>query len=131
MARSLSDALVLFGVTGDLAHKMTFPALYAMVKHGTLNVPVIGVAFPKSEERPGQEAPYKRLLGDAMQRDGVLFTSVDAGETAWAVVDPVLKRHQLVRIYKHIAGAKRGRRDSRARRYLAQPGPAKALGEQR
>jgi glucose-6-phosphate 1-dehydrogenase len=26
-----SDALVLFGVTGDLAHKMIFPALYAMV----------------------------------------------------------------------------------------------------
>ncbi len=44
---SRSDALVLFGVTGDLAHKMIFPALYAMVKHGALKVPVIGVAFPK------------------------------------------------------------------------------------
>ena len=42
-----SDALVLFGVTGDLAHKMIFPALYAMAKRGTLKVPVIGVAFPK------------------------------------------------------------------------------------
>ena len=42
-----SDALVLFGVTGDLAHKLIFPALYAMVKRGTLTVPVIGVAFPK------------------------------------------------------------------------------------
>jgi len=41
-----SDALVLFGVTGDLAHKMIFPALYAMVKRGVLDVPVIGVAFP-------------------------------------------------------------------------------------
>jgi glucose-6-phosphate 1-dehydrogenase len=40
-----SDALVLFGVTGDLAHKMIFPALYAMVKRGVLNVPVVGVAF--------------------------------------------------------------------------------------
>jgi glucose-6-phosphate 1-dehydrogenase len=39
-----SDALVLFGVTGDLAHKQIFPALYAMVKAGVLNVPVIGVA---------------------------------------------------------------------------------------
>ena len=47
MAASRSDALVLFGVTGDLAHKMIFPALYAMVKRDTLNVPVIGVAFPK------------------------------------------------------------------------------------
>ena len=32
MTASRSDALVLFGVTGDLAHKMIFPALYAMVK---------------------------------------------------------------------------------------------------
>jgi glucose-6-phosphate 1-dehydrogenase len=39
-----SDALVLFGVTGDLAHKMTFPALYAMEKRGALQVPLIGVA---------------------------------------------------------------------------------------
>jgi glucose-6-phosphate 1-dehydrogenase len=30
MTASHSDALVLFGMTGDLAHKMTFPALYAM-----------------------------------------------------------------------------------------------------
>ena len=39
-----SDALVLFGVTGDLAHKMIFPALYAMAKRGVLDVPVVGVA---------------------------------------------------------------------------------------
>ena len=42
-----SDALVLFGVTGDLAHKMIFPALYAMAKRGVLTIPIIGVAFPK------------------------------------------------------------------------------------
>ncbi len=40
-----ADALVFFGATGDLAHKMIFPALYQMVKRGTLTVPVIGVAF--------------------------------------------------------------------------------------
>ena len=39
-----SDALVLFGVTGDLAHKKIFPALYAMAKRGALRVPVVGVA---------------------------------------------------------------------------------------
>ena len=47
MAAPRSDALVLFGVTGDLAHKMIFPALYAMAKRGALKVPVIGVASPK------------------------------------------------------------------------------------
>jgi glucose-6-phosphate 1-dehydrogenase len=39
-----SDALVFFGATGDLAYKKIFPALQAMVKRGTLTVPVIGVA---------------------------------------------------------------------------------------
>jgi glucose-6-phosphate 1-dehydrogenase len=39
-----SDALVLFGATGDLAYKKIFPALYALVKKGFLNVPVVGVA---------------------------------------------------------------------------------------
>src|SRR5271169_1819520 len=38
------DALVFFGATGDLAYKKIFPALQAMIKRGTLNVPVIGVA---------------------------------------------------------------------------------------
>ena len=39
MTASRSDALVLFGVTGDLAHKMIFPALYALAKKGALQVP--------------------------------------------------------------------------------------------
>jgi len=47
MTAARSDALVVFGVTGDLAHKMIFPALYAMEKRGDLTVPVIGVALPK------------------------------------------------------------------------------------
>jgi glucose-6-phosphate 1-dehydrogenase len=42
-----ADALVIFGVTGDLAHKMIFPALYAMCKRGVLNVPVVGIASSK------------------------------------------------------------------------------------
>jgi glucose-6-phosphate 1-dehydrogenase len=41
---SSCDALVFFGATGDLAQKQIFPALQAMVKHGHLDVPVIGVA---------------------------------------------------------------------------------------
>ena len=39
-----SDALVLFGATGDLAYKKIFPSLQAMVKSGRLEVPVICVA---------------------------------------------------------------------------------------
>jgi glucose-6-phosphate 1-dehydrogenase len=41
-----SDALVFFGATGDLAYKKIFPAMQALVKRGSLTVPVIGVARP-------------------------------------------------------------------------------------
>ena len=44
MTNSQSDALVFFGATGDLAYKKIFPALQAMVKRGSLDVPVVGVA---------------------------------------------------------------------------------------
>ncbi len=46
-SKALSDALVIFGATGDLVHKMIFPALYAMTKRGALSVPIIGVASSK------------------------------------------------------------------------------------
>ena len=39
-----SDALVFFGVAGDLAFKKIFPALLALVERGRLDAPVIGVA---------------------------------------------------------------------------------------
>jgi glucose-6-phosphate 1-dehydrogenase len=65
MAVSRSDALVVFGVTGDLAHKQIFPALYAMVKRGELTVPVVGVAFPNwSQER------LHRRATDSIERAG-------------------------------------------------------------
>ncbi|MGE0360915.1 MAG: glucose-6-phosphate dehydrogenase [Vicinamibacterales bacterium] len=44
MSTTPSDALVVFGVTGDLAFKQIFPALHAMVRRGALDVPVLGVA---------------------------------------------------------------------------------------
>jgi glucose-6-phosphate 1-dehydrogenase len=45
MTEPRSDAFVLFGATGDLAHKKTFASLYAMVRRGHLKEPVIGVAI--------------------------------------------------------------------------------------
>jgi glucose-6-phosphate 1-dehydrogenase len=44
VGRGRSDALVFFGASGDLAYKKIFPALHGMVRHGTLSVPVVGVA---------------------------------------------------------------------------------------
>lgn len=44
MTAARSDALVFFGITGDLAYKKIFPALHNMARRGHLDVPVIGVA---------------------------------------------------------------------------------------
>ncbi len=60
-----SDALVFFGATGDLAHKKVFPSLQAMVKRGTLNVPIIGVA--KSGWNPDQ---FQAGVLDSLEQHG-------------------------------------------------------------
>ena len=52
------------------------------------------------DERPGEEAPYERLLGDAMAGNGALFTREDAVEAAWSVIDPVLNSHHRARLYR-------------------------------
>src|SRR6478752_4896282 len=60
-----ADALVLFGAMGDLAHKKIFPALYHMVRHCHLEVPVIGVA------RAGRTAEHlKERVRDSIQQQG-------------------------------------------------------------
>ncbi|MGH7762527.1 MAG: glucose-6-phosphate dehydrogenase [Candidatus Dormibacteraceae bacterium] len=77
---------MLFGATGDLARKKIFPALYAMVKRGTLTIPVIGVAFSnwtleqlrghvhdsieQSEKGIDDQGAYDRLLALLRYVDG-------------------------------------------------------------
>ncbi|MEW6591832.1 MAG: glucose-6-phosphate dehydrogenase, partial [Pseudomonadota bacterium] len=39
-----SDALVLFGATGDLARRKIFPALHDMLRHGRTLPPIVCVA---------------------------------------------------------------------------------------
>ena len=60
-----SDTLVLFGVTGDLAYKKIFPALYALVKRDVLTVPVIGVASSN-----WSLAQLHARVRDSIQRSG-------------------------------------------------------------
>ena len=53
-----------------------------------------------SDEQPGEETPYERLLGDAMKGDEALFTREDAIEAAWEVVNRILKNHHPALRYK-------------------------------
>src|SRR6185369_12253831 len=85
MAQPRSDALVLFGATGDLAYKQIFPALQAMVKHGTLNVPVIGVA----RERRSVDSVRERVRDSLEHRGGVDPAAFDklAGLIRYVAID--------------------------------------------
>jgi len=49
-----------------------------------------------AEERP----PYERLLTDALEGDRSLYSTEEAVEAAWAVVDPVLVKHSPAIPYK-------------------------------
>src|SRR5689334_4267837 len=42
---SAADVLVIFGITGDLARKMTFRSLYRLERRGLLDCPIVGVAL--------------------------------------------------------------------------------------
>jgi glucose-6-phosphate 1-dehydrogenase len=46
-----SDALVLYGASGDLAHKKIFPALLKLTQRDRLEVPILGVARQLDDER--------------------------------------------------------------------------------
>ena len=56
-----ADVLVIFGITGDLAKKMTFRALYRLERRGKLDCPIIGVAL---DEWDDERAAPARPRGD-------------------------------------------------------------------
>lgn len=60
-----SDVLVLFGVTGDLARKKIFPALYALAKRGLIDVPVVGVA-----RSPWSPAQLRQRATESIEQSG-------------------------------------------------------------
>ncbi|MDR3387670.1 MAG: glucose-6-phosphate dehydrogenase [Rudaea sp.] len=73
MTASHSGAFVFFGATGDLAYKQIFPALQAMIRHGNLDLPIIGVA--KSGLNLNQLRDRAR---DSLQKHGGLYADAFA-----------------------------------------------------
>jgi glucose-6-phosphate 1-dehydrogenase len=45
-----ADVLAIFGISGDLAKKMTFRALYHLEERGKLNCPIVGVAIDEWDD---------------------------------------------------------------------------------
>ncbi len=67
-AQRPADAFVAFGISGDLARKMTFVSLYELERRGLLNCPIIGVAvdaWTEDDLRHRAESSISAALGDA------------------------------------------------------------------
>jgi len=111
-----ADAFVFFGATGDLAHKMIFPALYQMVKRGKLDVPVIGVAnsswtLPQLRDRARDSiarAGAGTVQDDVLERLLSLMEYVDgdyADPGTFAALERVLGRSRRPAYYLAIPPA--------------------------
>jgi len=66
MADKPADALILFGITGDLAKRRLFPALYHMAEDDLLDMPVIGVS-----RSPEDSDSLRRRARIAVEASGV------------------------------------------------------------
>lgn len=67
-----SDLLVIFGITGDLARKMTFRALYRLERHQLLDCPILGVA--SDDMSVGQLVKWAReSIGRTEKIDDAVF----------------------------------------------------------
>ena len=76
-----SDALVLFGASGDLAYKKLFPALYRLTEQGvTASVPVIGVA-----SSPWDDEAMRHRVRESVAAAGGVLDEATLGELASSV----------------------------------------------
>lgn len=69
-----TDALILFGISGDLARKMLFAALYDLTAQGDLDMPVIGVASSDWDDDALRERARQALEEGGGQIDEEVFS---------------------------------------------------------
>ena len=67
------DALVVFGITGDLAKQMTLRSLYRLDARGLLNCPVIGVAVDDWNDDKLRQHAHDVIIADGEQLDERAF----------------------------------------------------------
>jgi glucose-6-phosphate 1-dehydrogenase len=68
-----ADALVIFGITGDLARKMTFRSLYRLERRGLLTKPVVGVAVDDWKVEQLAERARESIEATGEQFDEAIF----------------------------------------------------------
>jgi glucose-6-phosphate 1-dehydrogenase len=106
MPEPKSDAFVFFGATGDLAHKMIYPALYALTKRGRLEMPVLAVAHAERSHDELVEFLRKSLEASPQKIDDpAAFAKLAARIRYVGGDDAQLATHEKIR--KALGAAKR------------------------
>ena len=100
-----ADALVVFGITGDLARKMTFRSLYRLERRGLLDVPVVGVAVDDMSDEQLRERARESIEQTGESFDEDVFSRFAAG------LHYVRGDFGDAQTYARVAEALRGRRN--------------------
>jgi glucose-6-phosphate 1-dehydrogenase len=100
-----ADALVVFGITGDLARKQTFRALYRLDRHGSLGVPVLGVAADDWSDEQLRQRARESIEQAGEPIDEEVFNRF-AGRLSYVGGD-----FADARTYERVAGAVRDQRN--------------------
>jgi len=79
MRAEKSDVLVLFGASGDLARKMTFPSLYRLARRKLLNVPIVGVSFSDWKTADLKEYARRAIRDAGIRVDAKVFARMTRG----------------------------------------------------
>ena len=69
-----ADALVIFGISGDLARVMTFRSLYRLERRGLLDVPILGVAVDDWSDDDLHEHARAAIEATGEQIDDAVFS---------------------------------------------------------
>src|SRR4051812_21519104 len=64
-----ADVLTIFGISGDLAKKMTFRALYQLEARGKLDCPIVGVAIDDWDDERLHEHAAEAITGTVKSPD--------------------------------------------------------------
>ncbi|MEV0492586.1 glucose-6-phosphate dehydrogenase [Streptomyces atratus] len=81
-----ADVLVVFGITGDLARKMTFRALYRLERRGLLDCPIVAVAADELSADQLVQRARKAISGAGEQLEDAVFDRL-AGRLSYLAGD--------------------------------------------
>jgi len=94
-----TDALVIFGITGDLAKVMTFRSLYRLERRGLLDCPIVGVAVDDWSVDQLKERARTSIVETGEPLDDALFERL-ASRFSYVAGD-----FSDAETYKHVADA--------------------------